>query len=280
MTTTRIALANLRFPGSPDESVTLAVDAITQAGRDGAAVICFPECYIPGYRLLSKQVPPPDAAFLEHAWSTVADAAAQAGVVVVLGTERIIDGAPRISVLVINADGSIAGWQDKVQLDPSEDHFYTPGTERRLFQAGPLTFGVVICHEGWRYPETVRWAARRGAHLVFHPHYGEAEPGSYRPSVFGDPLNTFHEKAMLCRAAENGCWFASVNCAGEGSPTTSAVIRPDGTVLAWQPYAREGLLLADIDPAQADGLLAARCRMSLPHDPAGSTFSEAGSYRG
>ncbi|HET8650892.1 MAG TPA: nitrilase-related carbon-nitrogen hydrolase, partial [Gemmatimonadales bacterium] len=95
MTTTRIALANLRFPGSPDESVTLAVDAITQAGRDGAAVICFPECYIPGYRLLSKQVPPPDAAFLEHAWSTVADAAAQAGVVVVLGTERIIDGAPR-----------------------------------------------------------------------------------------------------------------------------------------------------------------------------------------
>jgi len=32
-----------------------------------------------------------------------------------------------------------------------------PGSERRVFQAGPLTFGVVICHEGWRYPETARW---------------------------------------------------------------------------------------------------------------------------
>ncbi|HET7483119.1 MAG TPA: nitrilase-related carbon-nitrogen hydrolase, partial [Actinomycetota bacterium] len=96
--------------------------------------------------------------------------------------------------------------------------------------------------------------------LVFHPHFGEAEPGSYRPMTFGDPLNTFHEKAMLCRAAENTIYFASVNCAGEGSPTTSAVVAPDGSVIAWQPYGKEGLLVADIDTAAATGLLAARCR--------------------
>jgi predicted amidohydrolase len=119
---------------------------------------------------------------------------------------------------------------------------------------------VAICHEGWRYPETVRWAARRGAQVVFHPHFHEAEPGAYRPTSFADPMNTFHEKAMLCRAAENGCYFASVNCASEGSPTTSAVVRPDGTVLAWQPYGKEGLLVADLDLATATGLLAARCR--------------------
>jgi len=35
----------------------------------------------------------------------------------------------------------------------------------------------VICHEGWRYPETVRWAVRRGAQVVFHPHAHVAEPG-------------------------------------------------------------------------------------------------------
>jgi hypothetical protein len=34
--------------------------------------------------------------------------------------------------------------------------------------------------------------------------------------------------AMMCRAAENTCFFASVNCASEGSGTTSAIIRPDG----------------------------------------------------
>lgn len=127
-----------------------------------------------------------------------------------------------------------------------------------MFQAGGLTFGVVICHEGWRYPETVRWAARRGAHVVFHPHFGEAEPGGYQPTRYADPANTFHEKAALCRAAENTCFFATVNCASVGSPTTSAVVRPDGTLLAYQPYGTPGLLVADIDLSEATGLLAAR----------------------
>jgi hypothetical protein len=44
--------------------------------------------------------------------------------------------------------------------------------------------------------------------------------------TFADPANTFHEKAMICRAAENTCYFASVNFASEGSGTTSAVVRP------------------------------------------------------
>jgi hypothetical protein len=168
-----------------------------------------------------KRVSAPDPLFLDQAWSVIAAAAGRAGLAVVLGTERIVDDALRISVLVIDRDGTIAGFQDKVQLDPSEEGTYTPGAGRRLFQTGPLTFGVAICHEGWRYPETVRWAAQRGAHIVSHPHFHEPEPGGYTPSTFADPRNSFHEKAALCRAAENSCLFATVNCASVESPTTS-----------------------------------------------------------
>ena len=121
-----------------------------------------------------------------------------------------------------------------------------------------LKFGIAICHEGWRYPETVRVAVRNGAHVVFHPHFHEAEPGSYVPESFADPVNSFHEKAALCRAAENTCYFATVNYAGVGSPTTSAVVQPDGTLLVHQPYGEEGLLVADIDISLATGLLASR----------------------
>jgi len=256
----RIALANIRFPASPDESIILATQAIRQASDRGANVICFPECYVPGYRLVSKAVPPPDASFLDRAWAEIAKAAAKANIAVVLGTERIDEDKLIISALVINSDGSIAGFQDKEQIDPSEDGTYTPGNGRRVFQTGDLKFGVAICHEGWRYPETVRWSARRGAHVVFHPHVHEAEPGSYRPTTFADPANSFHEKAMLCRAAENTCYFASVNCASPGSGTTSAVANPDGTLLCYQPYGEEGLLIADIDIKKATGLLASRCR--------------------
>jgi len=121
------------------------------------------------------------------------------------------------TALVIDRDGAIIGFQDKVQLDPSEENFYSPGSDRRIFQIGLVTLGVVICHEGWRYPETVRWA-------------------------------------------ENTCYFASVNYASAGSPTTSAVVRPDGTLLSYQPYGKEGLLVADIELSAATGLLAARCK--------------------
>ncbi|MGC4084822.1 MAG: carbon-nitrogen hydrolase family protein [Vicinamibacterales bacterium] len=110
--------------------------------------------------------------------------------------------------------------------------------ERRTFTADDVTFGVAICHEAWRYPDTVRAAARRGAQVVFVPHFHEAEAGSYRPTTFADPANTFHEKAILCRAAENTCFVAAVNYASDGSPTTSAVAGPDGTVMAWQPVRR------------------------------------------
>jgi len=254
----RIALANIRYAATPEESVALAKQAIAQASSHGAAIICFPECYIPGYRGLGKFPPRPDAAFLERAWASIARAAGRASIAVILGTERVVDGGLRITALVINRDGTIAGFQDKVQLDPSEDNIYSPGSGRRVFQAGPLTFGISICHEGWRYPETVRWPAREGAQVVFHPHYHPAEPGSYRPTSFADPANSFHEKAALCRAAENTCYFAMVNYASDGSPTTSAVVRPDGTLLAYQPYSKEGLLLADIDLSAATGLLAKR----------------------
>jgi predicted amidohydrolase len=260
MSTVRIALANMRVPATPDESVALAEQAIAQAGAARADVVCFPECFVPGYRGFGDPVPGPDPAFLDRAWSAVAAAARNANIAVVLGTERVVDGALRISALVVNRDGTIAGFQDKVQLDPSEDAIYSPGSGRQVFQCGPLTFGIAICHEGWRYPETVRATVRQGAQLVFHPHYHAAEPGGYRPSTFGDPANTFHEKAALCRAAENTCFFATINYASEGSPTTSAFVSPDGTLLSWQPYNQHGLLVADLDLTEATRLLARRCR--------------------
>src|SRR6266481_4968809 len=70
----RIALANIRFPATPEESVALAEQAITQAFIERAGLICFPECFTPGYRGMGKLVPPPDHALLERAWSDIAAA--------------------------------------------------------------------------------------------------------------------------------------------------------------------------------------------------------------
>jgi predicted amidohydrolase len=254
----RIALANLRYPASPEESIVRVVDALGRA--NGARIMCFPECYVPGYRGLGHSPPSVDDEWLERAWARIADAARAAGCAAVIGTERWVGGKLVATALVIDANGKGLGFQDKVQIDPTEEGTYEPGTERRVFRLGDVTIGVVICHEGWRYPETVRYAARHGAELVFHPHYSAPEPGAFRPATFADPVNTFHEKAALCRAAENTIYFATVNYATAGSPTTSAVVDPEGVLVASQPYGEAGLLAVEIDLAKATRLLANRCK--------------------
>ncbi|HEU0183681.1 MAG TPA: nitrilase-related carbon-nitrogen hydrolase [Blastocatellia bacterium] len=92
MNSFRITLANIRFPDA-DESIALAKQYIGRASDAGAGVVCFPECFVPGYRGGSKSVQPPDQEFLERAWSAIASAAADAEITVILGTERFINGA-------------------------------------------------------------------------------------------------------------------------------------------------------------------------------------------
>ena len=104
----RIALANVEFPASPEASVTTAGEAIARASAEGAGIVCFPECFVPGYRSADRRVPPPDAAFLDRAWSAVASAAAKGKIAVVLGTERVVDDRLVISALVVDRDGTRA----------------------------------------------------------------------------------------------------------------------------------------------------------------------------
>jgi len=74
MSTFRIALANIEFPETPEKSIMLAEEAIARASAERAGIVCFPECYVPGYRGLGRIVPPADPVFLEHAWSAIAAA--------------------------------------------------------------------------------------------------------------------------------------------------------------------------------------------------------------
>ena len=60
MSIVRIALANLRPPTTPAESVQLAIAAIGEASRQQARVLCFPECFVPGYRWPDATRPAPE----------------------------------------------------------------------------------------------------------------------------------------------------------------------------------------------------------------------------
>ncbi|HEY3816158.1 MAG TPA: carbon-nitrogen hydrolase family protein [Polyangiaceae bacterium] len=152
----RLALASLPYPESREHSVALASQAIADASAAGARLVAFPECYVPGYRAPGRPVLPPDPAFLEAAWSSLGAACARHRITAVVGTERMVDGALHIAALVLGEDGAVLGFQDKVQMALEEDGVYVAARGRHVFQCGELRFGVAICHEGFRYPETVR----------------------------------------------------------------------------------------------------------------------------
>jgi predicted amidohydrolase len=137
---------------------------LSEAARAGASVLCFPACYLPGYRNPDRRLPPSDARTLESAWTTLAETTRRAGIPVIVGTERLAAHGLHAAAFVLNPEGARAGFEHKVPIDPSEEGVYPPSRSPSACRR-TLRFGVSICHEGSHYPETVRWAARHGAHL-------------------------------------------------------------------------------------------------------------------
>jgi predicted amidohydrolase len=253
-----IALASPRVATTLDDGLDKVARLLADASAQGAEIVCFPEAYLPGLRGQDFAVLPFEQAEQDRTLRDVAEWTRAYRVAAVLGMERLTPAGRQIASVVIDAHGQVQGYQAKTQLDPSEDKFYVPGHGRRLFEINGLKFGVAICHEGWRYPETVRWAAARGAKLVFHPHQTGSDQTGVQPSEWGAPSSPYYEKAMMMRSIENTIYFASVNYAMRFQESATTLIAPSGRLQAYLPYGQEGVLVQAIDVAQATGVLASR----------------------
>jgi predicted amidohydrolase len=253
-----IGLASPRIATSLDDGLQKVERLMRDAAARGAEIVCFPEAYLPGLRGQDFQVPPFGPAEEERVLQAASAWARTYAIATILGMERSTDAGRQIVACVIDAQGRVLGRQTKNQLDPSEDSHYVPGDTRQLFEVGGVRFGVAICHEGWRYPETVRWAAVRGASIVFHPQLTGSDRHGVVPAEWGAAGGPYYEKAMMMRSRENTIYFASVNYALRFQESATTLIAPSGECQAYLPYGQEGVLVQSIDPAQATGLLAAR----------------------
>ena len=253
-----IGLASPRVAATREDGLATAERFLAEAAAQGAAIVCFPETYLPGYRGLDFTPPPPDQRAQERALQGVCELASRHGVAAIMPMEWASPAGLLNLAFVVDADGAIQGCQTKNQLAIEEESHYVPGDKRRLFTVAGVPFGVAICHEGWRYPETVRWAARRGARLVFHPHLSGSDHGGAAPRYWGEPVAPYFENAMIARAVENSIYFASVNYALRYPQTATSLIAPDGACVGHTAYGEEALLVRDLDLGAATGLYARR----------------------
>jgi predicted amidohydrolase len=259
----KIALASPPFPKSINEGLIMLEKMVVEATQKHAEIICFPESYLPGYPGMGYSMKDQTKENLQAALDKVCKIAAENSIAIIIPMDWHINEQLVNLAYVVSANGEILGYQTKNQLDPTEDNIWIPGIERNIFEVNDVKFGITICHEGFRYPESVRWAAQQGAKIVFHPHFSGSNTEGIKLTEWGNKSNPYYEKAMMMRALENTIYFASVNYSSIYPESASSVIDPNGNCILHEVYGKTGVIICDIDPSQATGMLAKRFKNSL-----------------
>jgi nitrilase len=255
-----------------------ACELIGAAGRAGARVIAFPEAFIPAYPDWVWAVPAGEGGILADLYATLLDqavtvpspttdllgkAAKQAGAYVVIGiNERTTEGSGGSlynTLLYIGPDGRILGKHRKLIPTGAERLIWAPGDGSTLgVHATPFgKLGGLICWEN--YMPLARYTVyAQGVELYVAATWDRGEPW----------LSTLRHVAKEGRVYVLGCCMALRTDqlpagplkerfyagAGEWINTgDSAIVNPDGEIVAGPVHAKEEILYAEIDPRQLRG---------------------------
>jgi ribosomal-protein-alanine N-acetyltransferase len=238
----KIGLAQCRQTGDFDANAAAILRKLDEAGQAGVQALCFPETQTVGYRVdIATPDRPVPADRLEELHQAVARRCGELGLACVLGTETPNPGGkPYNSALVVSERGAILGTHHKTKLTPLDALAYSPGRTLETFELWGVKVGVVICFEGFRFPETTRECVRQGAQVVFHPQNNTTRPNDWKLPI--------HHAMIVTRAAENTVWFASCNAAmSPHQNSRSLIVAPDGTIAGQSELGRDELVVADVD---------------------------------
>src|SRR6266446_9705089 len=104
-----IALASPRIASTIDDGLDKIKRLMAEASAQGAAIVCFPEAYLPGLRGQDFEVLPFDQAQQERVLQAVAQWARTYAVATILGMERLTEAGRQIVAVVFDARGQIQG---------------------------------------------------------------------------------------------------------------------------------------------------------------------------
>ncbi len=261
-----------------DATIDKACKLIAEAGRKGARIIVFPESFVPAYpdwvwavpagalpvlnemyeRLLANAVEIPSAAT-----DRLCQAAKRAKAYVVMGTtERNTEasgGSLYNTLLYIDSQGNILGKHRKLVPTGGERLVWAQGDGSTLevYDTPFGKLGGLICWEN--YMPLARYAMYAwGTQIYVAATWDRGEPW----------LSTLRHIAKEGRAFVIGCCMplrkADVAEKAESvqqfyrglewiNTGDSAIVNPDGQVIAGPLHKEDGILYAEIDPAQMSG---------------------------
>jgi N-carbamoylputrescine amidase len=263
----KVGLVQMAMSVDPQENVDKAAARVADAARKGAQIVCLPEMYRTPYFCQKEDAALFDLAETVPGPSTerLSKVAREHGVVVVVPIfEKRAPGLYHNSAVILDADGSTAGFYRKMHIpdDPAfyEKFYFTPGDLGfKAFDTKHGRIGTLICWDQW-YPEGARLTALQGATILFyptaigwHPHekaqHGAAQRDAWRTIQRG-------------HAIANGCWVAAVNRVGHERTVpgeaglefwgTTFLCDPFGVVVAEASTDQEEILVAEVDVARME----------------------------
>lgn len=263
---------------SREKTTQKVVDAVVEAGSNGAELIVFPETVVPYYPYFSFVLPPvlqgkPHLRLYEEAVTipgptvdTVSAAARDAGAVVLLGVNERDHGSLYNTQLLFDADGSLVLTRRKITPTYHERMVWGQGdgSGLKVVETAVGRVGALACWE--HYNPLARYALMAQHEEIHCAHF----PGSLVGPIFSEQT----EVTLRHHALESGCFV--VNATGRLSDEQKAlvtddpklqkamsggcstmIVSPEGKVLTESLGEEEGIVYADMDL----GLITKRKRM-------------------
>jgi predicted amidohydrolase len=218
------------------------------AEAEGAALLCFPEGFLQGY--LTEESPARRSALDlgSPKFEAVLSRLPKTGPMIVMGLIEAENGRLFNTAVAVN-HGVVAGRYRKTHLLAGE-RIFDPGEDCPIFEVASLRFGINICYDT-SFPEAAQKVADRGASLILCP-----ANNMLRRST-AEKLKDQHNAVRAERCRETGLWLVSADVTGERDGHVSwgptAVLNPDGEVVAQLPLEKVGLLVFDIPEIPQNG---------------------------
>jgi len=236
-----LRLALWQGAGVPGDLCATAAEAgrvIARAAEAGAGLVVFPEGYLTGYHI--PGLAPGGLGPVDAALAQVGEAAASAGIALVMGT--LIDapeGLRNSAVILSSAGSEIGRYHKRALFGAWEKATFLPGDAPFRFECGGLNVGLAICYDV-EFPEIVRAEAQAGVDLLVVP------------TALMAPHDNVARLLVPARAFENQIFLGYANRCGSEPGLDfvglSSIRGPAGEALA-ETGAGPDLLLADLDRA-------------------------------
>lgn len=147
------------------------------------------------------------------------------------------------SASIVTSDAELMHYR-KLHRFAEEKRWFEPGDgDLEVIEYRGVRLGMMICFD-WRFPETARTLAFRGADLILHP---------------SNLVLPWCPDAMITRALENNVFIATADRSGDDHHGDdrlhfigqTQVVAPDGHRLGQLPETGSGILQVELDPAKA-----------------------------